>query len=256
MGTTMGFSYANFFVDFIEELIFEQYSGPKPELFGRYIDDCFGATSCSKPDLESFIYYVNSFHPSLDFTREISETSVTFLDISVSITANYLSTSVHYKPTDSHSYLQYSSSHPKHTLNSILFSQFLRLKRLCKEDNDFLTNVLRCALFSLTDSTRQLLVDRAIHKVFSIITALTPKARAASDRIPFTIAFHPVSNSSKPIVNRNLNLLNSDSSTSNIFSDVRFSLKERSQSSHFFLFKEHCLSIKNLALFVVPTNDV
>ena len=55
MGTKMGPSYANLFVEFIEKLIFEQYSGPKPEFFGRYIDDCFGATSCSKPDLKSFI---------------------------------------------------------------------------------------------------------------------------------------------------------------------------------------------------------
>ena len=91
----------------MEELNFEQYSGPKPEFFGRCIDDCFVATSCSKPDFESFISYVNSFHPSLDFTWEIRETSVTFLDISVSITDtyNYPSTSVHCKPTDSHSYL-------------------------------------------------------------------------------------------------------------------------------------------------------
>ena len=53
MGTKMGPSYANFFVWFIKELIFEQYSGPIPEFFGRYIDDGFGSTSsCSKPDLE------------------------------------------------------------------------------------------------------------------------------------------------------------------------------------------------------------
>ena len=38
-----------------------------------------------------------------------------------------------------------------------------------------------------------------------------------NDRIPFTITFHPVNNSIKPIVNRNFKLLKSDSSTSNIF---------------------------------------
>ena len=141
-GTKMGRSYANLFVGLIEQLIFEQYSGPKPKCFERYIDDCFGATSCSKPDLESFISYVNSFHPSLDFTWEISETSATFLDFSVSITKNYLSTSVHYKPIDSHSYLLYSSSHPKHTLNSIPFSQFLCLRRLCSVDNDFFSKCI------------------------------------------------------------------------------------------------------------------
>ena len=79
MGTKMGPSYANLFIGLIEELIFEQYSGPKPELFGCNIDDCFGATSCSKPDLESFISYVNSFRKSHDFTWEISGTFVTFL---------------------------------------------------------------------------------------------------------------------------------------------------------------------------------
>ena len=40
MGTKMGPSYANLFVGYIEHLIFQQYTGPKPEYFGRYIDDC------------------------------------------------------------------------------------------------------------------------------------------------------------------------------------------------------------------------
>ena len=50
------------------------------------------------------------------------------------------------------------------------------------------------------------IVDYAMYKVFSInrITALTPKTSAANDRIPFTITFHPVNNSIKPTVNRNL----------------------------------------------------
>ena len=48
-----------------------------------------------------------------------------------------LCTSMHYKPTDSHSYLLYSSSHPSHVKNSIPYSQFLRLRRLCSDDSDF-----------------------------------------------------------------------------------------------------------------------
>ena len=60
-----------------------------------------------------------------------------FLDIKVSISGNVLCTSVHYKPTDSHSYLLYSSSHPSHVKNSIPYSKFLRLRRLCSDDSDF-----------------------------------------------------------------------------------------------------------------------
>ena len=41
------------------------------------------------------------------------------------------------QPTDSHSYLLYSSSHPSHVKNSIPYSQFLRLRRLCSDDSDF-----------------------------------------------------------------------------------------------------------------------
>ena len=69
------------------------------------------ATSSSREELVHFITSVNSFHPALKYTWEISETLIAFLDIKVSINGNGLSTSVHYKPTDSHSYLLHSSSH-------------------------------------------------------------------------------------------------------------------------------------------------
>ena len=82
-----------------------------------------------------FITAVNSFHPALKYTWEISDTSLAFLDINVSVEGNGLCTSVHYKPTDSH--LLYSSSHPSHVKNSIPYSQFLNLRRLRSENSDF-----------------------------------------------------------------------------------------------------------------------
>ena len=68
MGTKMGPSYANLFVGFIEHQFFSQYHGPKPELYGRYIDDCIGATSSTKENLTQFITAFNSFHPALKYT--------------------------------------------------------------------------------------------------------------------------------------------------------------------------------------------
>ena len=102
MGTKMGPSYANLFVGFIEHQFFSQYHGPKPELYGRYIDDCIGATSSTKEELTQFITAVNSFHPALKYTWEISDTSLAFLEIKISIEGNVLCTSVYYKPTVSH----------------------------------------------------------------------------------------------------------------------------------------------------------
>ena len=123
----MGPNYANLFVGFVGKQIFEQYSDPTPEYFGRYIDDCIGTASCSRGELDNMANWnVNNFHPAPQFTWEISETSISFLDIIVSINGNRLC-SVSYKPTDSHNYLLYSSSHPNHTKRAIPFSQFLRL---------------------------------------------------------------------------------------------------------------------------------
>ena len=104
-----------------------QYNGPKPELYRRYIDDCVGATSSTSEELNKFITAVNSFHLALKYTWEISDTCLAFLDIKLSIEGNGLCTS----------YLLYSSSHPSHVKNSIPYSQFLRLHWLCSEDSDF-----------------------------------------------------------------------------------------------------------------------
>ena len=110
-----------------------QYNG-----YRRYIDDCVGATSSTREELSQVKTAVNSFHPALKYTWEISNTFLAFLDIKLSIEGNCLCTSVYYKPTDSHSYLLYSSSHPSHVKNSIPYSQLLRLRRLCSEDSFFL----------------------------------------------------------------------------------------------------------------------
>ena len=72
----------------------------KPELYGRYIDDCISATS-TREELTQFISAINSFHLALKYTWEISDTSSAFLDIKISIEGNVLCTSVHNKPTDS-----------------------------------------------------------------------------------------------------------------------------------------------------------
>ena len=75
MGTKMGPSYANLFVGYIERQLFNQYNGPKRELYRCYIDDCIGATSSTREELNQFITAVNSFHPDLKYTWEISDTT-------------------------------------------------------------------------------------------------------------------------------------------------------------------------------------
>ena len=51
------------------------------ELYRRYIDDCVGASSSTREELNQFITAVNSFHPAYKYSWEISDTSSAFLDI-------------------------------------------------------------------------------------------------------------------------------------------------------------------------------
>ncbi|XP_059500474.1 uncharacterized protein LOC132209405 [Stegostoma tigrinum] len=81
--------------------------------------------------------YVPISGTHLKFTWTIYNTSVTFLDLSVSISGNHPETDIHFKPTDSHSYLEYTTSHPPSCKNSIPYSQFLHLRLICSQDEAF-----------------------------------------------------------------------------------------------------------------------
>ena len=118
MGTKIGPSYANLsYVSLNTSFLDNTWAPNLNSVYGRYIDKCIGATSSTREELTQFITAINSFHPA----RKIFDTSLAFLDIKISIEGNDLCTSVYSKPTDSHSYLLHSSSHPSHDKNSIPF---------------------------------------------------------------------------------------------------------------------------------------
>ena len=189
----MGPSYANLFVGYIENQFFNQFNGTK--LYSHYIDDCVGATSSSREELHHFITSVNSFHPALKYTWEISETSIAFFDIKVSINDNGLSTSVQYKPTDSHSYLLHSSSHPSHVKHSIPFSQcnFLDFDVYVVMTPIFPTNQRKCAIYSRSVAILILLSTRLSTVLNRLIDIQHCKRhrRKERERIPFTLTYHP-----------------------------------------------------------------
>ena len=154
----------------------------------------------------------NTFHPALEFTWEISTSGVTFLDINVSIQNDGLATSVHYKPTDSHSYLLHSSSHLPHVKNSIPYSQFLRLRRLCSDDTDFSAKADEMRNFFAERNYPNSVVTDALERVHNISreTALKPSESKSEDRIPLTITYHPNNLRVKDIILKNFKLLQSD----------------------------------------------
>ena len=145
-------------------------------------------------------------------------TSLAFLDIKISIEGNGLCTSVYYKPTDSHSYLLYSSSHPSHVKNSIPFSQFLRLRRLCSDDSDFSEKSEAMCQFFDKRGYPVSVVQAGHHRAQQIDRQSAPQTakKESTDRSPFTLTFHH--HTVKSIILKNVKLLQNDSETGTIFS--------------------------------------
>ena len=225
MGSRLRPNYACLFMGHIEEQIFDQYTGTKPALYKRYIDDIAGATSGSREEIEDFATYVNGFHPSLNFTWVISDVQLPFLDLCLKPTPDRLLTSIYYKETDTHSYLNYTSSHPARCKNSIPYSQFLRLRRICSEENDFGIKSKEMASFFRTRGYPSNMVQRAQERVSAI-----PREAIISERsgvldaqpiIPLVLTYHPTNALVKNIMTRNFHLLRDDPDTGDIYRPLR-----------------------------------
>ena len=219
MGSRMGPNYACLFVGYMEERILSTYTGFIPQLYKRYIDDIVGAASCRRAELEGFITHVSTFHPALQFTHTISQTQIPFLDITLSVSGSRISTSVHYKSTDTHNYLHYTSSHPKHCKNGIPYSQFLRLRRLCSEEDDFLQRCQEMSTFFESRGYPSDLLQNARERVSSVTRqeALEKRVRENEGRIPLVLTYHPLTSRVKHILLNNFNILTTDPVTATIF---------------------------------------
>ena len=144
MGTKMGPAIACLTMGYFEERMLQDYPGAPPVLFKRYIDDIVGVAKGPERAVEQFVEFVGSFCPFFKFTHEISPSSVTFLDISLSIEHHELCSDIHFKPTDSHNYLLYSSSHPPSCMKSIcarrICSDGIKFGEACGQIEFFLRN--------------------------------------------------------------------------------------------------------------------
>ena len=140
IGTKFAPPYACIFMDYIERE-FLKNEEIQPWIWFRYIDDIFFIWTASEKEFDEFLNRLNSFHPNLRFTHERSRESLNFLDVVVKIQQGEFVTDLYYKPTDRHQYLHFDSCHASHTKTSIVYSQALRMKRICSRRSDLIVNI-------------------------------------------------------------------------------------------------------------------
>ena len=139
-GPAMGLKNACSYVDLAMGIINEKAKlegSLKPMLWWKYRDHLFDLWTQGLPKLLEFTDYINSLYPTIKFELVYSDSFLHVLDLTLHLNDGLIVTDIYSKPTDSHLYLPFSSSHPLHCKRAIPYGVALRIKSNCSTDNFF-----------------------------------------------------------------------------------------------------------------------
>ena len=223
MGTKVAPSFANTYMGWFENQFVYTYP-IQPLIWVRYIDDIFQIWTHGIEEFRKFEKHLNQVVESIKFETDISPIEVHFLDVTVKIDDGHLETSLYTKPTDAHNYLSYNSCHPRNCKKAIPYSQFLRVRRICSNDDDFVKHSKELARHFLRAQYPADLVQEAFVRAYDKERRLLlhPPLKTTlidEDIIPeiFLIStYHPSGSFLDKIIRKNWDLLDRSSSTRSI----------------------------------------
>jgi hypothetical protein len=158
----------------------------------RYIDDIFGIWTGTEEELKQFHQTANKIHPNIQVDLRLSNSKIDFLDVTISIRDDILSTDLFCKPTDKHMYLSRTSSHPESTKKSIPFGLGLRARRICSTEEKYqiqrnkIKNNLMKRGYSDNDTEKEL---RNVDKLDRANLLNYRKNTSKNNRVPFVVNY-------------------------------------------------------------------
>jgi hypothetical protein len=219
IGTKSAPGVANHYIDWFERMFLYSYAR-QPFMYVRYIDDCFLIWHHSRDELQGFVNHLNEQVPTIKFTVEVSEKEIAFLDVKIKRLGDRLVTDLFTNATDSHDYLLYSSAHPQRCKDSIPYSQFLRIRRICSDTKDFDKHIV---IFSMHFLRRgyplELLEEAAIMARRKIRSELLDnrntdlEIKDEENRVFLINTFHPSDHTVREIVHKNWSILGGSPTT-------------------------------------------
>jgi hypothetical protein len=115
-----------------------------------------------------FTEFINSLYPTIRFELVYSRHSLSVLDLTLHLDDGFVTTDVYSKPTDSHLYLPFNSSHPYHCKSAIPYGVALRIKRNCSSKEFLDTRCNEYKFYLKHQKYPSELVERHFSKVQSI----------------------------------------------------------------------------------------
>ena len=222
MGTKCAVIYANLFMSHFEEIhIYDLIRNHCP-FYKRFIDDIFLLWNGTLDELELFISTLNNAHPTIKFDAKYSKTSIEFLDTRIyKSPEGKLQTTLYTKPTDRQSYLHSKSYHPQSCKRSIAYSQALRIRRICSENDEFnkhSENLMKKLVdrgHSKTDVIQQ--IDKA--KLVKRSDLLSKKVNTTTKNTILTVTYNRNLPNLKQAIDNNWHILGINSTIAPLFKD-------------------------------------
>ena len=176
MGTRVAPTYATLTIGYIEiklytkvrELFGPNFAENFKSIWKRFLDDCFVIWSHPIDMLNLLHYTLNNLDTHIQFTIEFDPYQLPFLDCMVKKIESKIFTDIYYKPTDSKTYLLFSSCHPNHTKRSIPFSLARRLKTIVSDPETLIMRFNELRLFLSKQKYPHKLIEAGIRKAISI----------------------------------------------------------------------------------------
>ena len=221
-GTAMGpknaCSYADLAMGIIDEKA--KFEGNlKPLLWWRYRDDIFDLWTQGLPKLLEFTDYINSLYPTIKFELVYSDSFLHVLDLTLHLKDGLIVSDIYSKPTDSHLYLPFSSSHPSHCKRAIPYGVALRIKRNCSTDDFLQTRCKEYKGYLKSQNYPANLVDKQFDKALEIPRSelLSKKMKANKKVFPLVLNYNPILPDVQSIIRKHAHLLRSSPLIAEIF---------------------------------------
>ena len=100
-------------------------------------------------------------------------TSVHFLDVTITNENGQLRTSIFHKPTTEPYILPYTSDHPQHVRRNIPYAALLRAARICSHVNDFNSECIRIDMSLLLNHYPPNFIKKHFHRFFHLKNVLS-----------------------------------------------------------------------------------
>jgi hypothetical protein len=216
IGTMVAPSFGNRFLNEFEILHVYTYK-KQPLVWLRYIDDVFMIWTHKIEDLNEFVEHLNTRLPTIKFTMESSDQGIPFLDTMVRKEGTMICTDLYSKPTDSFDYLLYNSSHPQNCKDSIPYSQFLRVRRICSKIDDYEKHVINMSKHFLRRRYPiELLEEAAIlarRQDRELLLDQQRKPKEKQDDVFLITTYHPTDSGVVDVVKKNWDILGKSPTT-------------------------------------------